>query len=96
MNLKPILEVQLGKRIGQLRATPVRLGGKEPPAFLVVYAADFDLDPWIEMFFFPKDTLKMALISSKNGVIWKRDLGPGIVPGQWFCPFLAFDLDEDG
>jgi len=96
MKLKPVLEVQLGTPIGQLRATPVRLGKGEPPAFLVVYASDFDVDPYIEMFFFPKDTLKMALISSNGSIIWRRDLGGGVVPGQWFCPFLAFDLDRDG
>ncbi|MBO3803148.1 MAG: hypothetical protein JTT11_04645 [Candidatus Brockarchaeota archaeon] len=96
MDLKPVLEVELGTRIGQLRATPVRLGRNGPPAFLVAYAADFDVDPYIEMFFFPKDTLKMALVSSAEGVVWKLDLGEGVVPGQWFCPFLAFDLDRDG
>jgi hypothetical protein len=54
-----LLEISLGSSIGQLRAMPVRLGEGAPKAFLAVYCADFDDDPYIEMFFFPTDTLKI-------------------------------------
>ena len=54
------------------------------------------VDPYVEMFFFPTDTLKFALLSLAGEVLWQRDLGPGVVPGGWFCPVLAFDLDGDG
>jgi hypothetical protein len=48
------------------------------------------------MFFFPGDTLKLALFTESGGLVWRRDLGRGVVPGMWFCPVFAFDLDGDG
>jgi hypothetical protein len=96
IHLDVLLECSLGSPIGQLRALPVCLGPGAPRAFLVIYGADFDIDPYVEMFFFPTDTLKMALLGDDGQVLWRRDLGPGVVPGIWFCPVLAFDLDGDG
>jgi hypothetical protein len=75
---------------------PVRLGTGRPHAFLTVHCADFDVDPYVEMFFFPTDTLKMTLFSEQGAILWRRDLGRGVVPGVWFCPVFAFDLDGDG
>jgi hypothetical protein len=96
INLDVILEVSLGSPIGQLRAMPVQLGEGAPRAFLTVHGADFDVDPYIEMFFFPSDSLKLTLIDDRGEVMWRRDLGKAVVPGVWFCPVLAFDLDGDG
>lgn len=93
-DLFPLLELDLGSAIGQLRASPVKLNAET--ALLAVYCADFDVDPYVEMFFFPSDTLKMVLFTTKGEVIWQRDLGPGVVPGMWFCPVMPFDLDGDG
>jgi hypothetical protein len=91
-----LLETSLGPRVGQLRAAPVRLGPRQPPGILLAYCADFDVDPWVEMFFFPSDTLKLAVMSPSGELLWRGDLGPGVVPGVWFCPVLPFDLDCDG
>lgn len=96
MNLQPILTLPLGQPVGQLRATPVQLGSDGPRAILAAYAADFDVDPYHEMFFFPKDTLKLILFTTDGEILWKKDLGPGVVPGMWFCPVFPFDLDGDG
>lgn len=96
MDLRCFLEIDLNQPIGQLRAAPVNLGPGHPRAFLVIYGADFEVDPYIEMFFFPKDTLKMAVITVEGEILWKRDLGTGIVPGLWFTPVFPFDLDGDG
>ena len=96
IKLDVLAEVSLGQRIGQLRAAPVGLGTGAPSAVLAAYCADFDVDPYVKMFFFPTDTLKLALITEEGKVLWKRDLGPGVVPGHWFCPVFAFDLDGDG
>ncbi|MBE7462783.1 MAG: polysaccharide lyase 11 [Planctomycetes bacterium] len=96
MDIRPIMEYRLGSPAGQCRAVPVELGPGAPRAFLVAYAADFDVDPYHEMFFFPTDTLKLVLITVDGKELWRRDLGPGVVPGMWFCPALAFDLDGDG
>ena len=96
MNLEVITTLDLASPAGQCRATGVSLGPGRPRAVLAVYAADFDVDPYVEMFFFPTDTLKMVLFTVDGEVLWRRDLGPGVVPGMWFCPFRAFDLDGDG
>lgn len=95
-NIDVLLEIPLGSPIGQLRAVPIDLGCGATRAFLAVYCADFDIDPWIEMFFLPTDTLKMALFSEHGEILWRRDLGKGVVPGLWFCPVFPFDLDGDG
>src|ERR1043165_2579525 len=96
VDLGILLEVSLGSPIGQCRAVPVCLGAGAPRAFLAVYCADFDVDPWIEMFFFPTDTLKMALFTEAGEILWRKDLGRAVVPGMWFCPVFPFDLDGDG
>ena len=96
IDLRPVMEVGLGQQVGQLRAAPVELGGGQPKAVVAAYCADFDVDPYIEMFFFPGDTLKLALITEDGRILWRRDLGRGVVPGMWFCPVLPFDLDGDG
>ncbi len=95
IDLQVFAELDLGQPIGQLRALPVQLGAGAPPAVLAVYCANFDVDPYVEMFFFPTDTLKLALFTTDGKLLWKRDLGPGVVPGMWFCPVFAVDLDGD-
>jgi len=96
MDLSTVAQFNLGQKLGQLRARAVSLGEGRSPGVLVVYGADFDVDPYAEMFFFPTDTLKLALLTVEGELLWKRDLGPGVVPGQWFCPLCAFDLDGNG
>jgi len=95
LRLKRVFDVSLGQSLGQLRAVPVRLGGEKPEAVLLAYGADVTVDPYVEMFFFPRDTLKLALVSLDGEFLWRKDLGRGVVPGTWFCPVLAFDLDGD-
>ncbi|HHV95156.1 MAG TPA: hypothetical protein GXX37_01560 [Clostridiaceae bacterium] len=75
---------------------PVSLGEGMPDAVLFVYSSQENLDPWHEIFNFPKDTLKMALYTMDGIIMWKRDLGNGVIPGIWFTPFISFDLDQDG
>lgn len=96
IKLDALVELSLGLPIGQLRAAPVSLGKGAPRAILATYSAVFDVDPWIEMFFFPSDTLKMVVFTEKGEIVWRRDLGSAVVPGMWFCPVLPFDLDGDG
>ncbi len=94
--LNAVLEVDVGSPISQCRAAPVCLGPGAPSAILAVYAADFDVDPYHEMFFFPSDTLKIIVFDDQGEILWRRDLGKGVVPGMWFCPVFPFDLDGDG
>ena len=95
-SLKPVMELKLSDKIGQLRAVPVAVGEKYPYAMALMYSEEAEVDPWEGMFFFPKHTLKIAVITTGGKVLWKKDLGGGIVPGIWFSPLFAFDLDQDG
>ena len=95
-DLQSVLELQLGEPAGQLRAVPVNLGKGQPRAILVVHCPDAEVDPYVEMFFFPKDTLKLTLFNEQGKILWRRDLGRGVVPGIWFTPVYPFDLDGDG
>lgn len=92
--LQAALELDLGQKIGQLRAAPVQLGGER--ALLLAYAADFDVDPFHEMFFYPTDTIKIAVYTLQGRRLWQKDLSRGMPPGVWFCPVFPFDLDGDG
>ena len=96
IDLRCILQLDLGQPLGQLRAVPVSLGDGQSMATLVIYGEDAEIDPYIGMFFFPKSTLRMQLFTEEGTTLWKRDLGPGVVPGIWFCPIFSFDLDQDG
>jgi len=95
-DLQVVLELQLGEQTRQLRAVPVDLGEGQPRAILAVHCPDAEVDPYVEMFFFPNDTLKLTLFTDKGRILWQRDLGRGVVPGTWFCPVYPFDLDDDG
>ena len=96
IDLNKVLEVDLGHSIGQLRAVPVELGENQPKGILLVYSEDAEVDPFIGMFFFPKSTTKMQLITEKGETVWTYDVGPGMVSGIWFMPVFCFDLDQDG
>ncbi len=96
LNLKPILDISLDTELKQLRVRSVRPGKDEPTAILAIYSSERGVDPWSEAFFFPKDTLKMALFTDRGEMLWRRDLGPSVMPGAHFCPVSAFDLDGDG
>jgi hypothetical protein len=96
IRLQALAEFSLGQSVGQLRAKALRLGEGQSPGVLLAYCTDFDVDPYVEMFFFPTDTLKLAVATTDGQVLWSRDLGKGVVPGMWFCPIAAFDLDGDG
>lgn len=95
-DLQPVLEVSLDARLGQLRAAPVALGADQPRGIVLAYGEDFDVDPYHEMFFYPEGTLKLAVMTEDGEVLWRKDLGRGVVPGMWFTPFFPFDMDGDG
>ncbi len=96
MNIKCLKEYDLGMKLGQVRSVPVSLGKDKPSAVLFVYSTQGNLDPWPEMFNYPKDTLKMSLYTEDGIPMWTRDLGTGVIPGVWYAPFISFDLDGDG
>ena len=94
-DIRPVVSIDVGVTVGQMRAVPVNLA-ENGEAVLLVYGEDATVDPYIAMFFFPKSTLKMLLFDRDGRVIWRKELNRGVIPGEWFCPVFPFDLDNDG
>ena len=95
-DLHVVAKINFGVPIGQLRAVPVNMGKNQPKAIAAMYSEDAEIDPYIGMFFFPKHTLKVIVFDENGKEFWKKDLGKGVVPGIWFSPIFAFDLDQNG
>jgi hypothetical protein len=96
IDLRVVAELDLGQPIEQFRAVPVRLGPNRPLAVCALYGSDAEIDPYRKMFFFPRSTLKLVLFDEDGTRLWTRDLGAALVPGVWFAPVFAFDMDGDG
>lgn len=96
MNLRIVREWSLGSPVLSCQALPLRLGSGMIDAFLLVHSNSAGSNPWIEMFSYPNDTRKLAAFDLAGRPLWKRDLGPGVVPESGFSPTFAFDLDGDG
>jgi len=93
--LKTVNEIDLGTKIHHARATGVVLGGRRH--LLIKHSSSSRIDPWQEAFQYPTDSYKLTLVDFENNkVLWTKDLGMGIVTGDWFCPVLSFDIDGDG
>lgn len=89
-------EIDLGQKTEQFRAVPMAIGKDIPNAVVAMYSEDAEIDPNLGMFFFPEHTLKLAVFNVDGEILWKKDLGKGVIPGVWFSPVAAFDLDKDG
>lgn len=94
IDLHNLVEHNVGTTLGQCRAAPVDLG--ETQGIFLAYCEDAEIDPYVEMFFFPKHSLKLMVLAPDGTPLWKKELGPGVIPGIWFLPFFPFDLDADG
>lgn len=68
--MKKRFDLNLNQKIGQCRAIPVRYNSAEH--ILIIYGADFDVDPYEEMFYFPQDTLKMAMVTLEGEVLGQK------------------------
>lgn len=90
-----ITEFFVGQELGLLRAVPVELG-ENKKGFLLVYSADKDIDPYIEMFYMPTDRVKFKLVDIKGNTIWKKTMGPCVLNSIWIVPVYPFDLDDNG
>jgi hypothetical protein len=96
MKLRIESQWELGQPVLSCFAAPLRLGSGGIDAVVIAYSNSAGSNPWIEMFSFPEDTLKLAVFDLKGRKIWQRDLGPGVLPNPAFCPVFPFDLDGDG
>jgi hypothetical protein len=95
-NIQIIREFNIGESIGKLRAVPVELGPGQGLGTLFVYSQDKEIDPYNEMFFFPKHRLIFSMYNEAGKHLWKKSLNEGMIPGVWFCPVFPFDLNKDG
>ena len=41
-------------------------------------------------------TYKVEAYLNDGTFLWRKDLGPGIEPGIWYSPMIAYDFDGDG
>ena len=93
-SLRPRVEFSVGSPLRQFRFAPIQTGSAG--GFLAVHANCAGVDPYHRMFFLPTDTLKLTAFAATGERLWQRDLGPGMIPGTWFCPVVPFDLDGNG
>jgi hypothetical protein len=93
-DLRTVLQFNTATQLGQCRAVPVNLGDQK--GIFLAYCEDAEIDPFVDMFFFPKHRLKFAVYTLEGKEVWKKELGPGVIPGLWFCPVFPFDLNQDG
>jgi hypothetical protein len=96
MKLTTLRTWQLPSSARNCRAALVSTRPGPTDAILVVHSDSVGCNPWIEMFSFPTDTLKLTLLGLDGSIRWTRDLGPGVMPDTSFCPVLSFDHDGDG
>lgn len=95
MKIVPLMQFDLQVPAKHVRSVPVSLGeGQE--GVLFVYSEEGGVDPGEELYHHPVDTLKFTVFDEEGKRLWVKDLGPGVIPGVWFCPVLSLDLDMDG
>ncbi len=95
ISLFPVLTFNVGQHVGKLRAVPVNLS-RDEQGLLLIYSADKEIDPYIEMFYPPSDRMKLAMYSKEGKLLWRKELGGGVINGIWFTPVYPFDLNNDG
>ncbi len=93
-DLQVVLQSNVGTNLGQCRAVPVDMGDEQ--GIFLAYSEDAEIDPYVEMFFFPRHRMKLGVLKLDGTWLWKKELGAGVIPGIWFAPFFPFDLDGDG
>jgi hypothetical protein len=87
------LQFNVGTTLGQMRMAPVDIKGNR--FFLLIYSEMRGIDPYEGSFHFPTNTVKIALYDFTGNLKWKKEL-PHVIPGTWFLPVFAFDLNDDG
>ena len=96
MNIQILKEFDLGLPLGNIRSLQLRIAKDEPEYILFGYSDSHNMDPWEEYIRPQTGNMHLALYGEKGQRLWHREYGPGVMPGVWFCPFIAFDLDKDG
>lgn len=93
--MKPLVSFESGETAKQCRIVPLKRNGKID-GIIMAHSNCASIDPQARHIRWPDDTLKIDAYTLDGERLWRKDLGPGIVPGLWFCPVFPFDLDGDG
>ncbi len=80
--------------LNHFRSATLEIHGTEYLLFCV--SENRNLDPWPESFGYIDYPLSLVLFDTHGNRMWERTFGRGTIPGYWFTPFVAFDLDRDG
>ncbi len=94
MKLSILKEYDLRIPLGQVRNCEVDLGYEKGMFF--AYSTSGNVDPYQRQLTYWEYPMHIAMYSENGNQMWHRELGIGLVPGVWFMPFIAFDLDGDG
>lgn len=94
MKIRKLMEYNLGAKPKQVRTCEVDLGYEKGRLF--VWSEHQDCDPWDADYTSPQYPLHFSMYGAQGQLLWQKDLGMGVPPGVWFCPFIALDLDGDG
>lgn len=91
-----LTQLDLEEPIQQARVVPCTYRKGEPAGFAVLHSNCAEDDPYHKMFFVPTDTMRLCMFDAAGKLLWRKDLGDGVVPGVWFTTMLVFDLNGDG
>ncbi len=95
MNMKCIKRFDLGTRIGYSHSCNVRL--KDRDGMLFVTSEGGGVDPGEELFDFRYvKPVRLVMFDMDGNKLWEKELPFGVLPGVWFCPAIALDMDKDG
>lgn len=94
MNIKILKQFNLGVKAQTVRSCEVNLGYETGRLF--VYSESPNSDPCDSYFTFHKYPVHIAMYGEQGNQIWHKELGMGVIPGVWFLPFVAHDMDGDG
>lgn len=92
--IKCLKKFEFDHVVNQARSVELKIDGKDYILFCV--SQNKGLDPWPEAFGYIDYPLSMVMFDKEGNKIWTRTFGRGTIPGVWFTPFIAFDLDKDG
>ena len=95
MNMKCLTRFELDKKYSYGHSCNVQLKGRE--GMLFVYTDGAGVDPGEELFDFRGITsMRMAMFEMDGTKLWEKELPYGVLPGVWWVPAIAFDMDKDG
>ena len=95
MNLQCVKKFDMGGKIGYTHSCNCRLKDKDGMFF--VYSSGGGADPGEELIRFKGfEDVILKMFDIDGNLLWEKTLPDGVLPGVWFVPALAFDMDKDG